>query len=147
MKHTILITDSKHEFFNKRLPGTLVYYDLYHTGSSPDLYNYKNPNGHTERILSNQIDVEDYESQLLKDQIKEFGVNVGDKVMINESGSGSFCAYFDMKQPHLITKIGSSGNVEFDNGMSSQFRPTMEIYKGSLPIQTDFTKAEEQSTF
>lgn len=90
-------------------------------------------------ILSDSIDVKDYENQLLQINIKEFGVSVGDVVIIEKSGSGSFSANFDSKQPHLITSIGSSGNVEFDNGESNQFRPKMIKYEGDLPVQTDFS--------
>lgn len=137
---TVLITDEKHPFFKQRLNGHIAYYDLYHTGNGPDLYIAETPKGKEIRLLSDQIDVEDYKSQEMHDNLKRLGVKEGDIVMISRLGSGSFCANFDTDQPHLITAISYNGNVSFDNGKANSFRPDMIKYDGNLPVQSDFTK-------
>lgn len=138
--HTVLITDKNHEFYNQRLEGHIAYYDLYHTGNGPDLYLAKTPEGSEIRLLTDQIDVEDYKNQEKAKTLMRFGVKEGDIIMISRLGSGSFCANFDIDQPHLITAISYNGNVVFDNGKANCFRPDMTKYEGVLPVQTDFTK-------
>lgn len=139
-KFTVLITDKNHEYYNKRLNGFCAYYDIYRTGKGPDLYHAITPDGMEFNLLSDQIDIEDYDSQKLAKEIKRLGANVNDTVMIQRLGSGSYCDKFDLDQPHIITKIFPSGHVVFDNGKAESFQPDVVIYKGNIPAQTDFTK-------
>jgi hypothetical protein len=144
MKNTVLITDKKHEFFNQRLQGHIAYYDLYHTGKGPDLYLAETPEG-TIRLLTDQIDIEDYTSQEMAATLRDLGVIVNDVVLITRSGSGSQCANFDLDQPHKITDISYNGNVTFDNGKANFFRPDMIKYQGELTVQTDFLKTSKNN--
>lgn len=137
---TVLIIDKKHPNFGERLRGSIVYYDLYHTGNGPDLYIAETAQGKEIRLITDQIDIEDYKSQEMKETILALGVKQGDVVMISRLGSGCVCSNFDLSQPHLITGMSYNGNVEFDNGKADCFRPDMVKYDGDLPVQTDFSK-------
>lgn len=142
---TVLITDKKHTHYNERLEGFCAYYDLYHTGNGPDLYILKTIDGEELRLLSDQIDVEDYKEQEKAQTLKAFGVKEGDVVMISRTGSGSFSKGFDINQPHLITDISYNGNVVFDHGKANCFRPDMTKYDGDIPVQTDFIKVSSNN--
>lgn len=131
MTHLVKITDQKHPFFGQILPGGLIYHDINHTGDGPDLFRITSNEGSI-RLLSTQIDENHYWAQLRAERIVELGADVGDVVMIVKSGSGSYCAKFDIKEPHKITKIGNCGHVEFDGGTktgASIFRPKVKIIK------------------
>lgn len=140
MNYTVLITDEKHKYYKQRLEGFCAYYDLYHTGNGPDLYLAKTSEGLVFRLLSDQINIEDYNSQRLAKAIERLGANVNDVVMISRLGSGSYTQNFDLDQPHIVTKIFPSGHVIFDNGKAQTFQPDIIKYRGNLPVQTDFTK-------
>jgi hypothetical protein len=138
-KNTVLITEEGLPFYNQRLEGRCIYYDIYHTGNGPDLYHAITPEGKGIRLRSTQIDVSDYNDQEKQEIMQELGVCENDVVMISEFGSGSISHNFDTAQPHLITKISCSGHVTFDNGKASSFRPKMTKYKGDLPVQADYS--------
>ena len=129
MAFLVKITDPEHELHGEVLPGGCIYYDIHHTGSSPDLYQVER-NGETYRVLSTQIDEEHYKAQLLADKTARLGAKVGDIVFITKAGSGSFCHGWDDKAPHEITKITPGGQVEFDGGGrvgASMFRPEARL--------------------
>lgn len=115
--HKIKITDKDHPLFGQEVPGYCFYYDVNHTGDSPDLFLYE-VDGEKYKIISTQIDVDHYNAQLFQNVIKKVGANVGDVVNIVEHGGGSFAAKFDTRIPHKITKISHTGYVEFDGGSS-----------------------------
>lgn len=138
--YTVLITDEKHPYYNQRLEVFYVLNYLPYKGKRLDLYLVKNPEGDEFRILSDQIDIEDYNSQKLKKQIERLGAKVNDVVMISRIESDSFLYGFDLAQPHLITEILPSGLVVFDNGYALCFQPDVIKYTGNNPVQTDFTK-------
>jgi hypothetical protein len=146
IKKTVLITDEKHPYYNQRLEGFCAYYDLYHTGNGPDLYIATTPEGSEIRLLTDQINIQDYQNQEMAETEKSLGVKINDIVMISRSGSGSQCANFDLDQPHLITKMSYNGQVTFDNGKAEFFRPDMLKYNGDLPVQNDFTKSSKNTT-
>ncbi|PWW01192.1 hypothetical protein DFQ01_11082 [Paenibacillus cellulosilyticus] len=124
---TVKIVDSTHKYFGQELPGGCVYYDVYHQGSGgPDLFQIETPEG-KQTILSNKIDEQHYWEQRRQLEIAKLGADVGDTVRIIRSGSGSSKANFDWKASHVITKIDSSGYVEWDNGDARGFRPDMEV--------------------
>jgi hypothetical protein len=122
---TVKIIDENHPLFGEELTGHLFYHDVYHTGNSPDLFVVYS-NGKAHKALSTQIDVLHYEAQLRERVITELGADVGDMVVVLKSGSGSFCARFDLAMPHKITKIGPYGSVELDNGEATMYRPKVE---------------------
>jgi len=138
--YTLLITDTEHEFYNKRLQGFCAYYDIYHTGSGPDLYYAKTPQGNEIKLLTDQIDINDYNSQKLTKEINRLGANVGDIVIITRLGSGSSSSGFDLDKPHIISEIAPNGHIIFDKGKASGFQPDVYIYKGEMLPQTDFSK-------
>jgi hypothetical protein len=139
-EYTVLVTDKNHEFFNQRLEGFCAYYDIYHTGKGPDLYLAKTPKGIEFRLISDQIDIEDYHQQKLKNTIKRLGADVNEIVMITRLGSGCSSPYFDLNQPHRITSISYNGYVIFDNGQADGFEPDVTKYIGDLHVQTCFSK-------
>jgi hypothetical protein len=108
--------------------GHRFYYDHLHTGSSPDLFIVKTPDGEI-TITSDRIDVEHYEKQLLDDELERLGAKVGDVVKIIRSGSGSYRHGWKEKTHHKITRITSHGYVQFDDGMAEMFRPDVEVIK------------------
>lgn len=125
----VKITDPKSEFYGQEFEGDCIYYDLYHTGSTPekpavDLFNVYTPEG-CKRFLSTQIDTECYWEQRRQEHIKKLGADVGDVVKIIEPNSYSVNANFDWGKPHKITNIDSSGHVEFDGGECKCFRPVI----------------------
>jgi len=122
----VKIIDGK--YAGRIFEGHRFYFDHLHTGNSPDLFTVKTPEGEM-TITSDRIDVEHYEKQLLREQLIRLGANIGDTVKIIRSGSGSYKRGWDEKAPHKITKITSSGYVQFDDGMAETFRPDVEIFK------------------
>lgn len=124
----VKVTDKNHPLYNQEFDGYRFYFDYLHTGDSPDIFIIKTDKGEM-KILSTQIDEESYEKQEIEEAIKTIGGNVGDTVMIVESGSGSFKANFSYDVPHVITKITPSGHVEFDNGEATIFRPKVKVLK------------------
>jgi hypothetical protein len=118
----VKVTDPESPYCGQEFEGNCVYYDLYHTGSSPDLFNIKTPEGSV-NLLSTQIDEDHYWNQRRQEHIERLGADVGDTVIVTQYGGGSFDRNFKYHEPHLITKIDSSGYVEFDNGAAKTFRP------------------------
>lgn len=106
--------------------GYRFYYDHLHTGNSPDLFVVNTPGGEI-TITSDRIDIEHYESQLLQEELIRLGANIGDTVKITRSGSGSFKKGWNEKSYHRITRITSSGYVQFDDGIGEMFRPDVEV--------------------
>lgn len=106
--------------------GYRFFYDYQYTGSSPDLFTIKTPDGDV-TITSDKIDVEHYEAQLLEEQLERLGAKTGDTVRIIRSGSGSYKRGWDEKALHTITKITSGGYVQFDDGLAVTFRPDVEV--------------------
>lgn len=124
----VRVIDPNSKYYGQELEGYCVYYDVNHTGSSPDLFHIKTPDGNVP-ILSTKIDAKHYWDQRRQEQIERLGANVGDIVIITRSGGGSFNRGFDLKEPHKITSIDSSGYVEFDNGEAKTFRPDVTIVR------------------
>lgn len=106
--------------------GHRFYYDYLHTGHSPDLFTIITGDGEI-TITSDKIDVDHYEKQLLEEQIERLRANVGNFVRIIRSGSGSYCKGWNEKELHKITKVTSSGYVQFDDGLADMFRPDVEV--------------------
>lgn len=123
----VRVTDPTHELFGQEVEGGIIYYDIHHRGGRPDLYQVKTPEGKTYRLLTDQIDAEYYYAQEIAREVERIGANVGDSVLIIEPRSNHSRLGFDWKAPHVITKIDPSGNVDFDNGMASCFRPVVQI--------------------
>jgi|GEM_PF-1879041 len=119
---TVKVIDPKSPYYGKELEGGCLYYDVYHTGSSPDLFIIKTPGG-DEQILSTSIDTEHYWNQRRQEQIERLGADVGDTVVIIRPSSGWSKSGFDISVPHKITAIDSSGYVEFDDRQATYFRP------------------------
>lgn len=117
----VRINDPNSEYFGQEFDGGCVYYDLYHTGSSPDLYIVKTPDGER-RYLSTQIDEDHYKAQLFTEEVERLGAKVGDKVIITRTGGGTFRAGFKADEPHIITGIDYLGYVKFDNGTAECFK-------------------------
>lgn len=111
----VKIIDPNHPCYGQELEGARIYFDYYHRGGKPDLYQAKAPEGGFYRLLTHQIDEAHYEAQETAREIEGLGANVGDTVIITRMGSGGSEASFDLNKPHVITKISSSGTVEFDN--------------------------------
>lgn len=119
----IKITDPSHEYFGRTFEGSCVYYDINHTGKSPDLFIIKTPEGERQ-ILSTQIDMVYYQTQMIDQVINKLGANIGDNVIIIRSGSGSYNPQsFVFNLPHKITGIKPTGHVQFDYGAAEIFRP------------------------
>lgn len=127
MSYDIKVIDEKSPLFGKKLTGGIVYYDLYHTGNSPDLLQVQDEEGNKYQILSNRIDIEHYNSQEVAKETERLGAKVGDTVLITRSGSGYSKVNFNVKELHVITKIDCTGHVEFDNGDATMFRPDVEL--------------------
>ncbi len=127
MSYLVKIIDKKHPSFGHILKGSLVYYDIHHTGDSPDLYQVINDDGTKFRLLSIQIDEKHYKSQLLAKQIARLGAKTGDEVIITKGGSGSFIAGWDPLKPHIITDIDCTGHVKFDDGDATIFQPEVKL--------------------
>jgi hypothetical protein len=123
----VKIIDQNHPCFGQELEGGIIYFDIYHRGGRPDLYQVETPEGKKYRLLTNQIDEEHYNAQELAEEVERLGANVGDNVMITRLGSGSYNAGFDFSSPHVITKIDCSGHVEFDNRAACGFRPDVTV--------------------
>ena len=117
MQTLVKVTSKEHKLCGLILEGERVYHDLYHTGSSPDLFmvQYK---GEKHKALSTDIDVEHFDAQLMAECVAKLGAKVGDKVKVLYSGSGSYSSGWKQDVPHYITKIDSSGHVSFDGGSS-----------------------------
>jgi hypothetical protein len=125
--YQLTVTDETSPYFGQILTGVIIYYDLYHTGSSPHLLAAKDAEGKSVRLLSTQIDIDDYYRQEREQEITRLGANVGDTVKILKSGSGSFVAGWSHDGFHVITRIDPSGHVTFDDGAAAIFRPTVEV--------------------
>jgi len=132
-ERTVRITDKYDVNCGKEFPGWLAYHDLYHRGGTnqpiEDLY-LVTIDGNERRYVSSQIE-EHYREQILKEEIKNLGAKVGDKVRVLKETSGSYGKqYYDRKSKngfHTITKIECYGHVTFDNGEAEMFRPTVEV--------------------
>lgn len=123
----IKVTDAKSKYFGQTLKGGVFYYDIKHTGDSDDLYIATTEDGDKIQLLSSQIDEEYYHKQELDEVIKEIGANIGDKVEIIETGSGSYSRGWQKEGIHEITNIDFTGHVTFDNGKAEIFRPKVQI--------------------
>jgi len=128
---TVKVTDPKSPYCGQEFEGGCFYYDIHHTGSSPDLFIIHTPDG-DKQILSTGIDTEHYWNQRRDEEIKRLGADVGDTVLITETGSCYGRHGFDYKAPHVITKIDSVGHVEFDDGMGSCFRPVVQVIEKAV---------------
>jgi hypothetical protein len=122
----VKVTNPNSPYCGQEFEGGCIYYDIHHTGNSPDLFVIKTPDGE-KRILSTSIDTEHYWEQRRQEHIKKLGANVGDTVLITRSGGGSFKRGFDISKPHKITGINTSGYVEFDGGEAKTFRPDVTV--------------------
>lgn len=122
----VKVTDINNPYYGKEFEGDCIYYDIKHTGSSPDLFVIKTQDGE-KQILSTSIDEKHYWEQIRQKHIQKLGANIGDIVLITRSGGGSFKRDFDISKHHKITNIDSSGYVEFDNGEATTFRPDVKI--------------------
>lgn len=127
--YKILITDKGHELYGQTLEGAMVYCDIRHTGNSEDLYHVQKENGDTVQLLSTQVDVGFYEEQLLAEQMKRLGANIGDIVTIQETGGGSFKCGWKKEGLHTITDVDCLGYVTFDDGMANCFRPSITVVR------------------
>ena len=125
--YKILITDKKHELYEQILEGGMAYCDIRHTGNSEDLYIVQKENGEAVQLLSTQIDVDYYNDQLLAEEVKKLGANVGELVTIQETGGGSFKCDWKKDGVHTITNVDFLGYVTFDNGMAKCFRPSVTV--------------------
>lgn len=123
----IKIIDFESEFYGQTLKGSCFYYDINHTGDSDDLYIAVTKDGRKIKLLSSQIDEEYYHSQELEKVIKKLGAKIGDKVVILETGSGSYSSYWKQEGVHNITDIDSTGHITFDNGSATIFRPKVKV--------------------
>ncbi|WP_342480076.1 hypothetical protein NST07_20720 [Paenibacillus sp. FSL L8-0340] len=123
----VKIIDPNHPCFGKELEGGIIYFDIYHRGGRPDLYEVSTPEGKRYRLLTDQIDADHYEAQEVNEEIERLGANVGDTVMVIRSGSGGSKAGFDWNVPHVITRIDGSGHVEFDDTAAWGFRPDVTV--------------------
>ncbi|KOY65462.1 hypothetical protein [Clostridium sporogenes] len=123
----IRVTDPKSEFHGQILKGSCFYYDIRHTGDSDDLYVAESKDGRKINLLSSQIDEKHYHNQELEKVTKEIGANIGDKVIILETGSDSYSRDWETKGVHTITKIDFTGHVTFDNGNATIFRPKVKV--------------------
>lgn len=119
---TVKVIDPKSPYCGQELEGGCIYYDVNHTGSSPDLFIIKTPDGE-KQILSTSIDTKHYWNQKRDQEIERLGADVGDVVIITRPGSCYSKRDFDWLNPHKITEINSSGYVEFDGGEATSFRP------------------------
>ncbi|RTZ38186.1 hypothetical protein EJ573_03010 [Paenibacillus polymyxa] len=123
----VKIIDPQHPCFGQELEGGIIYFDYYHRGGRPDLYQVKTPEGKIYRLLTDQIDEDHYEAQEVAREIERIGAKVGDTVLITRLGSGGSKAGFDFSVPHVITKIDGSGHVEFDDRAAYGFRPDVQV--------------------
>jgi hypothetical protein len=132
----ILITDPNDEFVGQKLTGHCVFYDVYYRGGTgqpiEDLFLATLPDGSKKKYLSSQINTMHYEGQLLEEEIERLGAKVGDIVKIVRTGSGSYSSGFKADEPQTITKIDSTGYVEFSNGIARMFRPDVEVISYSV---------------
>ncbi len=122
----VRVTDKNSPYCGQEYEGGCIYYDINHTGNSPDLFIINTPDGE-KQILSTSIDTEHYWEQRRQEHIKKLGANIGDIVLITRAGGGSFKSGFNCSEPHKITNINSSGYVEFDNGEATTFRPDVTV--------------------
>lgn len=125
--YKILVTDKNHELCGQILDGAMIYCDIRHTGNSEDLYQVHKANGDTAQLLSTQVDVEFYEEQLLAEEMKRLGANIGDIVTIQETGGGSYKCGWKKEGLHTITDVSCLGYVTFDDGMAHCFRPIVTV--------------------
>ncbi|GGF73172.1 hypothetical protein GCM10010912_17960 [Paenibacillus albidus] len=123
----VKVTDPSHPCFGQELEGGIIYYDIYHRGGRPDLYEVSTPEGKRYRLLTHQIDADHYEAQELNEEIERLGAEVGDTVMVIRPGSGGSNAGFDWNASHVITRIDGSGHVEFDDKAAWGFRPDVQV--------------------
>lgn len=127
---TVIITDKNDVNYGKEFPGELVFHDVYYRGGKnlpiEDLY-MVTIDGKECRYVSSQIDVEHYNSQLLRKEIQALGAKVGDKVKVLHETSGSYGRkYYEREKEcgfHTITEIDCYGHVTFDGGEATMFRP------------------------
>jgi predicted aconitase with swiveling domain len=130
MSYKVKVIDPKSPLCGQILDGACIYYDIYHRGNGgPDLFQVTDKEGNEHRLLSTQIDVDHYEKQIRDEEVALLGADVGDTVIIERTGSGSYSCGFNADEPHVITKISSCGTVYFDNGKASMFRPGVRVIK------------------
>jgi len=125
--YEIRVTDPKSPLCGQVVYGYIVYFDINHTGNSPDLIHATTREGKRVKLLSSQCDMGHYKAQELAEQVKRLGAKIGDKVRIVKSGSGTYGAGWRDEGVHEITNIDNVGYVEFDHGLGSMFRPAVEV--------------------
>jgi hypothetical protein len=125
MSYKIRITDPKHHLFDQELDGGVVYYDVAHTGSSPDLIEVFDDAGKGHLLLSTQVDEDYLEQQRMDEFMLMLGASVGDRVHVLEAGSGTYSRRFDLQMPHVITGIKYAA-VEFDDGAAVLSGPVVK---------------------
>ena len=134
---TVLVTDTSHSLYGQRLKGGILYHDYYHTGHGPDLFVLKTKEGGSVKILSTSVDVEDFENQCLAEVIGKLGVNIGDTVIIEETGGGLFAESFDRSGEHMVSDIDLNGCVHFKGTSSYVCRPVFKVVKKATSDQVE----------
>lgn len=133
----IRIIDTKSPYCGQEFDGHLVYYDYYHgkkvNGRIQDLFSVE-IDGKTEYFLTNQIDYEYFNRQRQQKVIDRLGAEEGDEVRVIESGSGSFASYFGKRDTHIVRRIVETGNIYFDDGVTSIFNPVVEVVKKAVSL-------------
>lgn len=140
MGKTVLITDKSHRFFGCRFPAECIYKDSTFKGYLADLFLCQLPDGTSIRVLSKQIDIDDWQAQCIEETKIKYGIELGSIIMITKIGSGFYDKNFDTNQPHLVTDFLGDGSIVCDYGKAQIYNAEMKIYTGKVPIQTDFTK-------
>jgi len=133
----IRITDKNDEHCGCEFDGHRVYSDILHgrkiDGKIQDLY-VVNINGEEKQYMTHQIDEEYYRRQEIGKVVERLGAEEGDEVRVIKGGSGSYASYFKDRDTHIIRKIVCTGHVYFDDGVTSIFRPTVEVVKKAVKL-------------
>ena len=133
----IRITDKNDEHCGKEFDGQRIYYDILHGrrigGKIQDLYAV-NINGERKQYMTHQIDEDYCRQQENRKVVERLGADVGDEVRIIAGGSGSYASYFGKRDTHIISRIVCTGNVYFDDGVTSMFYPTVEVVRKAVRL-------------
>lgn len=133
----IRITDKNDEHCGCEFDGRRVYYDILHgrkiDGKIQNLY-VVNINGEEKQYMTHQIDEEYCHRQEIGKVVETLGAEEGDEVRVIKGGSGSYASYFKDRDTHIIRKIVCTGNVYFDDGVTSIFNPTVEVVRKAVKL-------------